>query len=275
MALNSRLYPFPPPLPASPFGPSRPHPPRQLTTCWPELQQTVPLKAGSPELLVSTAHAALRCSRPLASWQLATWLQHRQPSAASSSPLNSRFSSPLIKRLAQDSTPWVLFHSVEPGLRLAIFDQSVHMIAAAAVAMGPAQRCGSVTRVPPRPAQLVPAYCALAFTSFKTIRGTPIGTSAPALPSCSRIPHLPQRSRQTRRRTLPLPPRAGLYSLPSDLVSSLQTGCGIAYLLALGFSALPILTGDSLERNERRFLQPTDEDSAGEWPARGSSPSKA
>ncbi|KAL4433056.1 hypothetical protein ABPG77_006483 [Micractinium sp. CCAP 211/92] len=47
-----------------------------------------------------------------------------------------------------------------------------------------------------------------------------------------------------------------------DLVSSLQTGCGIAYLLALGFSALPILTGDSLERNEQRFLQPTDEDSA-------------
>jgi len=58
-------------------------------------------------------------------------------------------------------------------------------------------------------------------------------------------------------------PQAGLYSLPADLYSSLQTGCGIAYLLALGFSALPILTGDSLERNERRFLQPSDEDSTG------------
>ncbi|PSC70899.1 Ras-related Rab7 [Micractinium conductrix] len=75
------------------------------------------------------------------------------------------------------------------------------------------------------------------------------------------IPLPPSPPHRRRHRHLVAQPRAALYSLPSDLYGSLQTGCGIAFLLALGFSALPILTGDAAERNERRFLQPSDEDS--------------
>ena len=77
-------------------------------------------------------------------------------------------------------------------------------------------------------------------------------------------PQLP--AQHPRRRAVA--PAAGLYSLPPDLYSSLQTGCGIAYLLGLVFSALPILTGDSRERNERRFLQPDKEESTGGWAGR-------
>ena len=79
------------------------------------------------------------------------------------------------------------------------------------------------------------------------------------------IPLPPSPPHRRRHRHLVAQPRAALYSLPSDLYGSLQTGCGIAFLLALGFSALPILTGDAAERNERRFLQPSDEDSTGGW----------
>jgi hypothetical protein len=62
---------------------------------------------------------------------------------------------------------------------------------------------------------------------------------------------------------LAVQPRAGLYSLPPDLYGSLQTGCGLAFLLGLCFSALPILTGDSLERNVRRYQSPDTDESAG------------
>lgn len=140
----------------------------------------------------------------------------------------------------------------------------MHMIVTATAAPRLMRSSGPATRVSPGPGQLVPAPCVAAYASFKTIRGIRPSSLAPELLGRSRLPRLLHRCRLTCRRTAPLPPHAGLYSLPADLVSSLQTGCGIAYLLALGFSALPILTGDSLERNERRFLQPTDEDSAGE-----------
>lgn len=73
----------------------------------------------------------------------------------------------------------------------------------------------------------------------------------------------PLRRRPCRRAAAAAPPRAALWSLPPDLLGSLQTGCGIAWLLAIGFSALPILTGEAAERNERRFLQPDEEDSTG------------
>lgn len=71
------------------------------------------------------------------------------------------------------------------------------------------------------------------------------------------------RRRRRCRRAPAAPPQAALWSLPDDLYRSLQTGCGVAYLLALGFSALPILTGDSKERNERRYLRPDADESAG------------
>jgi hypothetical protein len=80
-------------------------------------------------------------------------------------------------------------------------------------------------------------------------------------PSTARLPRLASRRRRQQRAALR--PQAGLYSLPGDLYSSLQTGCGIAYLLALCFSALPILTGDSLERNKRRYESPDTDESAG------------
>ena len=73
-------------------------------------------------------------------------------------------------------------------------------------------------------------------------------------------PPLPSQRRRLRQ---PVRPQGGLYSLPPDLYSSLQTGCGIAYLLALCFSALPALTGDSRERNERRYASPDSDESAG------------
>jgi hypothetical protein len=78
---------------------------------------------------------------------------------------------------------------------------------------------------------------------------------------------LPPPPQHCRRQRAVAPTAGGLYSLPPDLYSSLQTGCGIAYLLGLVFSALPILTGDSRERNERRFLQPDTEESVGGWAA--------
>lgn len=62
-----------------------------------------------------------------------------------------------------------------------------------------------------------------------------------------------------RRRTTLVCPKAALYHLPNDLVSSLQTGVGIAWMLALPFSALPILTGEAKERNQQRTVRPTQD----------------
>lgn len=56
--------------------------------------------------------------------------------------------------------------------------------------------------------------------------------------------------------------RAALWTLPDDVASALQTGTSIAIVLGIGLSTLPILTGDSKERNERRFLQPDAEEGA-------------
>jgi hypothetical protein len=56
-------------------------------------------------------------------------------------------------------------------------------------------------------------------------------------------------------------PQAALYHLPDDLQSSLQTGLGIAWMLALPFSALPILTGESKEMNEQRYARPNADQS--------------
>lgn len=64
------------------------------------------------------------------------------------------------------------------------------------------------------------------------------------------------------RRTRWAHPQAALYHLPPDLQSSLQTGLGIAWMLALPFSALPILTGEAKERNERRYEVPSGEEGA-------------
>lgn len=57
-------------------------------------------------------------------------------------------------------------------------------------------------------------------------------------------------------------PRSSLWSLPEDLASAFHTGTTIAILTGISLSLLPILTGDSKERNQRRFLQPNAEESA-------------
>lgn len=51
-------------------------------------------------------------------------------------------------------------------------------------------------------------------------------------------------------------PQAALWSLPDDIVGAVQTGVSIGILISITLSALPILTGDSKERNERRYYQP-------------------
>lgn len=69
-------------------------------------------------------------------------------------------------------------------------------------------------------------------------------------------------TRRSKPRLRALYVKSALYHLPSDLQSSVQTGLGIAWLLALPFSALPILTGESKEKNEQRALSPSQTDSA-------------
>ena len=59
-----------------------------------------------------------------------------------------------------------------------------------------------------------------------------------------------------------LRPQASLYHLPSDLQSSVQTALGIAWLLAVPFSALPILTGEAKERNEQLYARPNQDQGA-------------
>lgn len=56
--------------------------------------------------------------------------------------------------------------------------------------------------------------------------------------------------------------RASLWSLGDNIVDALHTGTSIAILVGLGLSALPLLTGDSKERNERRFLLPNEDEGA-------------
>ena len=112
-----------------------------------------------------------------------------------------------------------------------------------------------------------PTLCPAAMTSCK---GMHASTQAPlqsrqrallATPLPPPPPHHPRRCRRCRDARLQ-PCTAGLYSLPPDLASSLQTGCGIAVMLGLGFSALPVLTGDSAECNRRRYLTPTPDEGA-------------
>ena len=67
---------------------------------------------------------------------------------------------------------------------------------------------------------------------------------------------------QRHSRPLSSPISAALWSLPDDISHALHVGTSLAIVLGIGFSALPILTGDSKERNERRFLQPTPEQGA-------------
>lgn len=75
-----------------------------------------------------------------------------------------------------------------------------------------------------------------------------------------RAPAPPPRRR--RRAPPPPPPRAALWTLPPDLAGALRTGVSIAAAVGIAFSALPILTGDSKERNERRFLLPDADEGA-------------
>ena len=56
--------------------------------------------------------------------------------------------------------------------------------------------------------------------------------------------------------------RSALWSFSDDITSALHLGTTIAIALGIGLSALPIFTGDSKERNERRFLQPNPEEGA-------------
>lgn len=108
----------------------------------------------------------------------------------------------------------------------------------------------------PRAARSAPQTCRSSYSRQFTVARAArrLLATPPQLP-------LPVRSRRPARGSV-LRPQAGLWSLPADLYGSLQTGFGIAFLLGLGFSALPILTGESLERNEKRFLTPSDDDSA-------------
>ncbi len=47
-----------------------------------------------------------------------------------------------------------------------------------------------------------------------------------------------------------------------DLAGGVRTTTVLALVLATVFSALPILTGESKERNERRFLRPDEGEGA-------------
>ena len=71
-------------------------------------------------------------------------------------------------------------------------------------------------------------------------------------------------SRRTLRRHPSSAPHAALYQLPSDLGDALRTAAGVSCMLALTLSAMPILTGEAKERNERPLFAPgSSEDFAG------------
>jgi hypothetical protein len=73
----------------------------------------------------------------------------------------------------------------------------------------------------------------------------------------------PRRRPPTRPLRRPSPsPRAALYHLPDDVVGAVQTAAAVGMALGLGLSALPILTGESKERNARRWLHPSEEESS-------------
>lgn len=61
------------------------------------------------------------------------------------------------------------------------------------------------------------------------------------------------------RRPLLAAPRE---ALPSQLMDALHTGVALSVVLGIGLSALPILTGDAKERNERRYVQPGPDEEA-------------
>ena len=83
-----------------------------------------------------------------------------------------------------------------------------------------------------------------------TALGAPL-RPAPGLPS--------HRHRRRRRRCAPaLTPMAALWELPSEVAGTLRAATAAAALLAVALSALPVLTGEAKERNERRFLQPSE-----------------
>jgi len=53
-----------------------------------------------------------------------------------------------------------------------------------------------------------------------------------------------------------------LWDLPETVQHGIQLGTGVAISLSVGLSLLPILTGDSKERNENRFDRPNADDRA-------------
>ena len=67
---------------------------------------------------------------------------------------------------------------------------------------------------------------------------------------------------QRHRPTTTTTTTASLWSLSDDITSALHTGTTIAIVLGVSLSALPILTGDAKENNERRYLQPNTEEGA-------------
>lgn len=66
--------------------------------------------------------------------------------------------------------------------------------------------------------------------------------------------------RRAPRRHPPSAPRAALYQLPPDLGDALRTAAGVSCVLALALSAMPILTGEAKERNERPLFAPGSSD---------------
>lgn len=76
-----------------------------------------------------------------------------------------------------------------------------------------------------------------------------------------RLPSLSKRNHHQHNHKQLLTPSAALYTLPDTLSDSLKTGATLGIALSLALSALPILTGESKERNEARYNQPSQDDS--------------
>ena len=86
---------------------------------------------------------------------------------------------------------------------------------------------------------------------------TTLGCRHSILHNIPRTFHAP---RHARVRHTSSPVQASLWSFSDDIVNALHTGTTIAIVLGLGLSGLPLFTGDSKERNEKRFLQPNEEE---------------
>jgi hypothetical protein len=69
-----------------------------------------------------------------------------------------------------------------------------------------------------------------------------------------------KRNKHRHNRNHLLPPSAALYTLPDALSDSLKTGATLGIALSLALSALPILTGESKERNEARYNRPSQDE---------------